>query len=1001
MEVGIVRPVSIEEEMRGAYLDYAMSVITSRALPDVRDGLKPVQRRILYAMDELSLHHTAPYKKSARIVGEVLGKYHPHGDAPVYESMVRLAQDFSMRYPLIDGQGNFGSVDGDPPAAMRYTEARLAAIAEEMLADIDKDTVDFQPNFDDSLREPTVLPSRLPNLLLNGSSGIAVGMATNIPPHNLGEIADAIVHLIGRYSEPIEKGLPFALVWAQVMGTPVDEALLKETMASLPPAVKKEIAPAGRRGAGEPTPEALMALIGRWTEVPADDLLRIVKGPDFPTAGLIVGEEGIKSAYTSGRGRLILRSRAHFEDLRGGRTQIVVTELPYQVNKASLIEKIADLIRERRLEGISDLRDESDRQGMRIVIELKREAPPRQVLNQLFKHTAMQTAFSVNMLALVDGQPRTLTLKSALLHYINYRWEVLRRRTIFELDKARQRAHILEGLKIALDNLDEVIATIRRSRDAETARTNLMKRFKLSEMQAQAILDMQLRRLAALERQKILDELAATLKLIAHLEDLLANPGKILYLIRDEVLALKEKYGDERRTQIAAEEKVEFTEEDLVIAQEVVVAVTARGYVKRFPADSFRLGQRNRSANSSVPEDDPILQMTIGNTRGSVLFFSNRGRAFAAKARDLPEASRQARGLPLNNFTGIDTQERVVGMFDPAAVEGGFVVMVTRRGQVKRVALSELVPGRPSGVIAISLDNDDELVWAGASSGENEVVLVTAEGQAIRFLESAVPVSKRGSGGVKGIRLSERDSVVGADLARAEGELVLVTARGLAKRTPLAEFSTQGRGGGGVRAVKVSPRGGPVAGICTVLAGDEIYVATSRTALRAGVESVAAQSRVTQGAPLLTTEPTDPVLSVSRLPGTNGSSSGGSANGRARGKRASSGASAIGSDGSAGEGQEAATQLALGAVEFDNGDAGAAADGKKAAAAPKRDRAGGKKPVGAEGKAETKPVGQAKAGGEAKSSADSKPATKGTGKKARAEAKPAPARKAPAGEAKG
>ncbi|MFC1968840.1 DNA gyrase subunit A, partial [Chloroflexota bacterium] len=585
METGLIKPIDIEDEMRGSYLDYAMSVIVSRALPDVRDGLKPVHRRILYAMDGLGLHYTGPHKKSARIVGEVLGKYHPHGDASVYDAMVRMAQDFSMRYVLVDGQGNFGSVDNDPPAAMRYTEARMAKITEEIMSDIDKDTVAFVPNFDDSLKEPTVLPSRLPNMLVNGSSGIAVGMSTNIPPHNLGEVCDALAYLVDN-------------------------------------------------------PEATI-----------DDLTRFIKGPDFPTAGVILGQEGIRDAYATGHGKVVVRAKAVVgESPRSERHQILITELPYQVNKAALVERIAKLAREKKIEGIDELRDESDRHGMRIVIELKRGSQPQQVLNNLYKQTALQSAFFVNMLALVEGQPKVLSLKEALQHHISFRHEVITRRSQFDLRRAKERAHILEGLKIALDNLDKVIAVIRGSESADSARTNLMQNFNLSQVQAQAILDMQLRRLAALERQKIDEDYAEVLKTIAYLEDLLANPRKILFLIKEEVGELKAKYGDPRRTQVSEEQAVEFRLEDLVPHEEVVVTLSNRGYLKRVPSQAYRQQHRGgRGARGmAMQEIDGVCHILLADTHDDMLFFTDRGRVFHLKCYEIPQdISRSGKGMPL------------------------------------------------------------------------------------------------------------------------------------------------------------------------------------------------------------------------------------------------------------------------------------------------------------------------------------------------------------------
>ena len=886
MEIGIVKPINIEEEMKGAYLDYAMSVITARALPDVRDGLKPVQRRILYAMDELGLRHTSPYKKSARIVGEVLGKYHPHGDAPVYESMVRMAQDFSMRYPLVDGQGNFGSVDGDPPAAMRYTEARLAKIAEEMLVDIDKDTVDFVPNFDGSLKEPSVLPARLPNLLVNGSAGIAVGMATNIPPHNLSEVVDATNLIIARFAEALEGGIPFKVLWSRVQRTAAAPEDLAETLKGLTQPLATRVLEEARKQSARPTQEqkldALIKVLDDIIAVTPDDLTAIVKGPDFPTAGVIIGEEGIKNAYATGHGRITIRARAHVEDIRGGRQQIVVTELPFQVNKAALIEKIAELVRDRRIEGISELRDESDRQGMRIVIELKRDTQARQILNQLYKYTSMQNSFSINMLALVEGQPRVLTLRMLLMQYIRYRREVVTRRTEFELARARHRAHILEGLKIALDNLDEVIATIRRSPDAETARVTLMKRFKLSELQAQAILDMQLRRLAALERKKILDEYAEVLKLIAYLEDLLAKPAKILYLIRDELTELKSKYGDARRTRILAEEKAEFTEEDLIPDQEVTVTLTAKSYVKRLSADAYRVRRGARGADAvGVKEDDPVQQVTLANMLDTLLLFTNRGRVFQVRVRDLSDAGRQSRGVALATLAQLDEGERVVSMVPIRAFsEGEYFVLVTRGGEIKRVTSGEYSALRSSGLIAMGVSEGDELGWVNLTAGKSEIVIVTQAGQAIRFSEEEVRPSSRTSGGVRAIKLAAGDQVIGASLAQplaapsatayAGGgqALVTVSQMGFAKRSLLEEYPVQGRAGGGVRAATTSAKTGPLVAARVTRPGDNLVVTTvGGVVLKVAVDDLPSMNRATQGVPLAGVEKGDLVSAVSHVVG--------------------------------------------------------------------------------------------------------------------------------------
>ncbi|MBI4318130.1 MAG: DNA gyrase subunit A [Chloroflexi bacterium] len=869
MEIGTVRLVNIEDEMRGAYLDYAMSVITARALPDVRDGLKPVQRRILYAMDELSLRHTAAYKKSARIVGEVLGKYHPHGDAPVYETMVRLAQDFSMRYPLIDGQGNFGSVDGDPPAAMRYTEARMAAIAEELLADIDKNTVVFVPNFDGSLKEPTVMPAKLPNLLINGSSGIAVGMATNIPPHNLNEVVDATIYVVDHFGRCLDAGVPFEVMWARVLNVPVEADVLAASLGKLKvdmrTRVSAEAAKLAKRPADEHRAQALLNIVDEMVDIPPDDLMGMIKGPDFPTAGIILGEDGIKSAYTTGHGRVTIRAKAHVEDMRGNRSQIVVTQLPFQVNKASLIEKMAELVRDRRVEGISELRDESDRQGMRIVVELKREAQPKQILNQLFKYTAMQSTFSINLLALVDGQPRVLTLKMMLLQYLNFRREVITGRTEHDLDKARHRAHILEGLKIALDHLDEVIATIRKSRDAEAARAALMKNFKLTEVQAQAILDMQLRRLAALERKKILDELAETLRLIAHLQDLLAHPGKILFLVKDELSELKAKYGDERRTKIVTEEASDFSEEDLIPDQEIFVAISGKGYIRRIAADSFRLQRRGKGIAGTVAKEDEAPQILANaSTLDQLLFFTNKGRAAQTKAHELPDVGRQARGLPVSNFLTVQSDERIIGILPVRSFDQTtYVLLATRGGEVKRVALGEFVSARAGGIIAMSVPEGDEIVAAILTTGEDHIVLVTQQGQALRFSEGDVRAAGRTAGGVRGIRLAGGDGVVVAEVARDDAEIVTVTRNGFGKRSTLADFPVQGRAGGGVRAMAVGARNGPIAGARIAKEGGEIMIVSSGgLVVRTPVEEIPAMSRTAQGAVIAGLEKGDHIAAL-------------------------------------------------------------------------------------------------------------------------------------------
>ena len=808
MVLGKVRPVDIEKEMSSSYLDYAMSVIVARALPDVRDGLKPVQRRILYAMDELGLAPNSPHKKSARIVGEVLGKYHPHGDAPVYEAMVRLAQDFSMRYPLISGQGNFGSIDNDPPAAMRYTEARLALIAEQMLVDIDKDTVDFMANFDDSLKEPLVLPTQLPNLLVNGSAGIAVGMATSIPPHNLSEVCDAIAYLIEN-------------------------------------------------------PEATV-----------DELTQFIKGPDFPTAGIIRGGEGIKNAYATGRGKVVVQAKAMIGDSAGGgRRQIVVTELPYQTNKAALVERIAELVKNKKVEGISGLRDESDRQGMRIVIELKREAPPKQVLNNLFKHTAMQSSFFVNMLALVDGQPRVISLREALQYYIDFRHQVITRRSKFELKQAKARAHILEGLKIALDHINKVIAAIKKSATAEAARKALMSGFGLSQAQAQAILDMQLRRLANLERKKIADEYAELVKTIAYLEDLLANPKRILLLIKEEVSQLKEGFGDERRTEISEEEITEFREEDLIPHQRVVVTLSQRGFVKRVVSRSYRSQHRGgRGIIGMVTrEADAVRLLVVADTHDHLLFFTNRGRVFYLKCHEIPaDISRVAKGTAVINLFSVADKERVTAMVAlPDFAPGSYLLMATRLGEVKKTTADKFAAVRSSGLIAMDLEAGDELVAARLATDKDDMLLVTQEGQAIRFAVKDLRAASRTSGGVRGIRLSSADQVVAMDVVRPKGYVLVATSGGFGKLTPVEAYPRQHRAGGGVRTFKLVEKTGQVSAAEVVsLAQQVMIVSAEGIVIQTPVkekdpkQGISIQGRSTQGVRLMKLDPGDEVVAI-------------------------------------------------------------------------------------------------------------------------------------------
>ncbi|MDR7518673.1 MAG: DNA gyrase subunit A [Armatimonadota bacterium] len=798
----------IEEEMRSSYLDYAMSVIVSRALPDVRDGLKPVQRRILYGMLELGLRPDAPHRKSARIVGEVLGKLHPHGDVPVYDALVRMGQEWSFRYPLVDGQGNFGSIDGDAPAAMRYSEARLSAIAAELLADLDKDTVDFVPNFDESLKEPVVLPSRLPNLLMNGAAGIAVGMATNIPPHNLGEVIDALVALIDN------------------------------------------------------------------PETSVDDLLKIVKGPDFPTGGVILGRDGIRAAYTTGRGSMTVQAKTSFEELRGGRVAIVVTEIPFMVSKAALVQRIADLVRQKKLQGISDLRDESDRRGLRVVIELRRDANPQIVRNQLFKHTQMQTTFGAMMLALVDGAPKQLTLKELLEHYLEHRRTVVIRRTRFELRRAEDRAHILEGLRVALNRLDEVIALIRKAKDVPAARAGLQKVFKLSEPQADAILEMRLQRLTALEREKIEAEYRGLLRDIARFEEMLADatsprPRLIMASIRDDLLALKEKYGDPRRTKITSREAEEFEAEDLIPDADVVITLTRNTYVKRQPLETYRLQRRGGRGVTGVAtrEEDVVEHIAVTTNHAFLLFFTNRGKVYRTKAHEVPEAGRTARGLPVVNLITVAQGERVTAIIPLRSFEeAGWLFMATRRGLVKKTGLMEFINAKRAGIFAITLGRDDELVGVRHIQKDTEIALATRQGRALRFRASQVREMGRSARGVIGIRLRGDDQVVGvAD--SGEGQFLLtITEHGYGKRTPFGRYPVKHRGGMGVINIKVTKRNGPVAAVRAVDEDDEVLLISANGIVnRFPVREIAIQGRQAQGVAVKRLEAGDRVTAVARI----------------------------------------------------------------------------------------------------------------------------------------
>ncbi|TMF51511.1 MAG: DNA gyrase subunit A [Chloroflexi bacterium] len=806
MESGNVRTVSIVDEMTGAYLDYSMSVIVSRALPDVRDGLKPVHRRVLYAMDQMGLQSTKQFRKSAGTVGEVLKSYHPHGDVAVYDSLVRMAQPWSMRYPLVLGQGNFGSQDDDPPAAMRYTEAKLAAIADELLRDIEKDTVDFKPNYDNQAEEPTVLPARLPNLLLNGSTGIAVGMATNIPPHNLVEVCNGITYLIDN-------------------------------------------------------PEAT-----------TEDLSHIVRGPDFPTGGIIQGREGIRNTYANGRGRIVVRARTSMEESERGRLTIIVTELPYQVNKAELVKKIAELSRDKKIDGISEVRDESDRQGMRMVIELKRDATPDSVLNALYKYTAMQSAFNANMLALVDYQPRILTLKAFLQHHINHREIVITRRTRYELAKAEARKHILEGLKIALDNLDAVITTIRESASAEVALVNLRQKFTLSEEQGKAILDMRLARLAALERSKVEEELRDVLQHIDYYYMLLADIGEIRKLIKADLQELKEKYGDERRTDLGEAEAGEFRDEDLIRNDEVVVTLTEKGYIKRLPSSTYRAQRRGGRGITGMTtrEDDTVRHLLVAHSHDSLLFFTDRGRVFQLRVYELQDTGRTAKGEHIINLISIEQRERVTAIvYVPKGVSRDYMIVATRKGEVKKTAMDEFEVVRRSGLIAMDLEEDDELIGAKLAHADDDVLMITAQGKAIRFTVEELRSASRTSGGVRGIRLAKGDTVVSLNLTPKDSELLIVTEHGFGKRTPIEDYPRHSRGGSGVITSKVTEKTGSVATarIITEKDNDLMIISAGGVVIRTDVNTIRRAGRATQGVSVMNLGEGDKVVAVAT---TNG-----------------------------------------------------------------------------------------------------------------------------------
>ena len=794
-----VLPVNLADVMSTSYIDYAMSVIVARALPDVRDGLKPVHRRILYAMQEAGMGSNKPYKKSARIVGEVLGKYHPHGDSSVYDAIVRMAQDFSIRYPLADGHGNFGSVDGDPAAAMRYTEVRMSKIAELMLQDIDKDTVEFAPNYDESLKEPSVLPAKFPQLLVNGSSGIAVGMATNIPPHNMREVIDGVLMLIDN------------------------------------------------------------------PETTVDELMTVIKGPDFPTAGQILGLDGIKSAYRTGRGVITMRAEAHIETMSNGKQRIIVTELPYQVNKARLVEKIAELVRDKQIEGITALRDESDRNGMSIVMELRRDANANVLLNQLYKHTQLQDSFGVIMLALVDGSPRVLNLKQVLHYYVEHQKDVITRRTKYELNKAQARAHILQGLTIALDHLDAVITTIRESRTADIARQALMDGFGLTEKQAQAILDLRLQRLTGLEREKIEEEYQEILKTIDYLQGVLADERKIFGIIKDELTKVKEQYGDDRRTRITLSSS-DMDIEDLIAEEDVVLTVTHGGYVKRIPLTTYRNQKRGGRGVTGMgtKETDFVEHLLITTTHHTIMFFTNRGLVYRLKGYDIPEATRQAKGTAIVNLLPLASGETITAVIPIREYrEDRFLFMATKKGIVKKTGLKEYDTARKGGLIALTLDEDDELIGVRFTDGERRIILGTRDGLAIMFEEDDVRSMGRQARGVHGIRLKDMDEVVGMDTVKEDSEVLTVTEEGYGKRTSATEYRVQQRGGKGVINMKVTEKTGAVVGLKVVRPNQELMLITQEgIVIRTNIDEISVISRNTQGVTLIKTENGDRVASL-------------------------------------------------------------------------------------------------------------------------------------------
>ena len=801
-EMNRVLPVEIEDEMRKSYIDYAMSVIVGRALPDVRDGLKPVHRRILYAMNELNMTPDKPYRKSARLVGDVLGKYHPHGDTAVYFAMVRMAQDFSTRYPLVDGHGNFGSVDGDSPAAMRYTEARMSKLSLELLRDIEKETVDFIPNFDESLKEPAVLPSRFPNLLVNGSSGIAVGMATSIPPHNLGEVIDAVIHLIDNEDCSVE------------------------------------------------------------------DLMTYVKGPDFPTASIIMGKESIVDAYKTGRGKVKVRARAYIEDMGKGKQQIIITEIPYQVNKAKLVEKIADLVKEKKVEGISDLRDESNRQGMRIVIELKRDVNANIILNKLYKHSQLEDTFSIIMLALVNGEPKVLNLKQVLYYYLQHQKDVVTRRTKYDLNKAEQRAHILEGLKIALDNIDEVIRIIRSSKNGPEAKERLMSNFNLSDVQSQAILDMRLQRLTGLERDKIDQEYEELIKKINRLREILGDERILLNVIKEEITIIKENYQDERKTEIRHAEG-EIDMRDLIESEEIAVTLTHFGYIKRLPADTYKSQKRGGRGISALTtrEEDFVEHLITTTTHSRILFFTNKGKVYRLNAYEIPEGKRQAKGTAIVNLLQLAGDEKITNLLPIDNIkENEYLLLATKNGIVKKTKIEEFKNINKSGLIAVGLRDEDELISVKLTDGNQDIILATRNGMSIRFSEKDIRYMGRSAMGVKGINLDKDDKVISMDLCKDGTELLVVSENGFGKRTSIEEYRIQSRSGKGIKTYNITEKTGKLVGVDMVHDDDEIMIINSDGVLiRLRVNEISLFGRVTSGVKLMKTNDEVNVVSIAKI----------------------------------------------------------------------------------------------------------------------------------------